>query len=65
MHIDVIEFELVCPEHGTQRTITPACAPRPHYCVHCFLPVTKRRAIRRYATEGPLPTAVGSEAWIG
>lgn len=65
MHIDVIEFELVCPVHGAQNTITPARAPRPHYCVHCFLPVSSRREVRRFAMEGPLPTSVGSEVWIG
>ena len=65
MHIDVIEFELTCPEHGTQKTITPARAPRPNCCVHCFLPVSSRRELRRYTMEGPLQTAVGSEAWIG
>ena len=64
MHIDVIEFELTCREHGVHKTIAPANAPRPHSCMHCFLPVTQRE-LRRFQMEGPLSTAVGSEAWIG
>ncbi len=65
MHIDVIEFELRCSNCGVHKTITPVEAPRPHSCVHCFLPVIERRELRRYTMEGPLPAALGSEAWIG
>jgi hypothetical protein len=65
MHIDVIEFELTCPEHGAHRTLTPVEAPRPRNCVHCFACVSERREVRRFSMEGPLPNAVASEAWIG
>jgi hypothetical protein len=64
MRIDVIEFELTCARCGTHKTIVPVEAPRPARCVHCFLPVTRRER-RRYTMEGPLPSAIGSEAWIG
>jgi hypothetical protein len=65
MHIYVIEYELTCPEHGVHKTLCPVELPRPRHCVHCFLPATERREIRRFSMEGPLPSAVGSEAWIG
>ena len=65
MHIEVIEFELHCAEHGVHKMLTPVEAPRPRYCAHCFLPVTSRRELRRFSMEGPLPSAVGSEVWIG
>lgn len=65
MHIDVIEFELVCPEHGKQKTIVPVQLPWPKRCVHCFLPLSSRRELRRFQMDGPLPSAVGGEALIG
>lgn len=65
MEIEVIEFELVCPEHGAHKTIVPVELPRPQRCVHCFLPLTSRTELRRFRMEGPLPDAVGSEVWIG
>ena len=65
MHIEVIEFELTCPKHGVHKTLTPVVGPRPRHCVHCFLPVSSRRELRRFSMEGPLHKAVGSEAWIG
>lgn len=65
MHIDVIEFELICPEHGTQKTIVPAQLPWPKCCVHCFLPLSSRRELRRFRMDGPLQSDVPSEAWIG
>lgn len=64
MRIEVIEFELTCKSCGVHNTIVPVEAPRPDHCVHCFLPVT-RRELRRFHIDGPLPTPVGSEAWIG
>ncbi len=65
MHIDVIEFELTCAAHGVHRTIVPAVLPWPKNCAHCFLPLAARRELRRFQMEGPLPSAVGGEAWIG
>jgi hypothetical protein len=65
VNIEVIEFEMICRVHGSQKTIVPAQLPRPRYCVHCFLPVVERRELRRLITELPLPDSVGSEAWIG
>lgn len=65
MNIEVIEFELVCADHGAHKILVPVELPRPHRCAHCFLLLTSRREIRRFRMEGPLPGAVGSEAWIG
>lgn len=65
MRIDVIEFELVCPEHGMQKTIVPVQLPWPKRCVHCFLPLSSRRELRRFPLDGPFPSDVPSEAWIG
>jgi hypothetical protein len=65
MQIDVIEFELVCREHGAHKTLVPVELPRPRGCAHCFLPLESRTELRRFSMEGPLPSAVGSEAWIG
>lgn len=65
MHIEVIEFELVCSEHGAHKTLVPVELPRPQRCAHCFLPLVGRSELRRFSMEGPLPGAVGSEAWIG
>jgi hypothetical protein len=65
MHLEVIEFELVCSEHGRHKTLVPVELPRPRYCAHCFLPLIERREVRRFSTEAPLPDAVGSEVWIG
>ncbi|MBI2766781.1 MAG: hypothetical protein HYX53_12850 [Chloroflexi bacterium] len=65
MHLEVIEFELTCKVHGHHKTIVPVELPRPRNCVHCFLPLTGRRELRRFSMEGPLPDAVGSELWIG
>lgn len=65
VQIDVIEFELICRKHGVHKTLIPSVAPRPLYCAHCFLPVEARRELRRFAIDGPLPSPVGTEAWIG
>ncbi len=65
MNIEVIEFELVCSEHGAHKILVPVELPRPRNCAHCFLPVTSRHEVRRFWMEGPLPGAIGSEAWIG
>ncbi len=65
MKIEVIEFELVCREHGAHKTLVPVECPRPRRCAHCFLPLERRAELRRFSMEGPLPGAVGSEAWIG
>lgn len=65
MHIEVIEFELVCPEHGPHKTLVPVELPRPTRCVHCFLPLEDRRELRRFRMEGPLPDAVGNEIFVG
>lgn len=64
MHIEVIEFELTCAEHGAHRVIVPVELPRPRACAHCFLPA-ERQEIRRFTIEGPLPTAVGGEVFVG
>lgn len=64
MHIEVVEFELICREHGTHKLILPVELPRPRNCVHCFEPA-ELREIRRISMGGPLPGGVGSEAFIG
>ena len=64
MHIEVIEFELTCPEHGAHHVIVPCELPRPRACVHCFLPAA-RKELRRFMIDGPLPAALGNEAWVG
>ncbi len=64
MNIEVIEFELTCAEHGAHRVLIPVELPRPHNCAHCFLPAG-RRELRRFVLEGPLPKALGNEAWVG
>lgn len=65
MKLAVIEFELVCSVHGEHKTIVPAELPSPRNCAHCFLPLTGRRELRRFSMAGPLPGAVGAEAYIG
>jgi len=67
MQVEVIEFELTCPEHGTERIIVPVQFPRPQGCRHCFARLTDRHEVRRFVLETPLPeeVTVGSEAWIG
>ena len=65
MYIEVIEFELTCAEHGVHRTVARVGVPRPRACMHCFLPLTNIRELRRFFVEGPLPSTVGSEVWIG
>ena len=64
VHIEVIEFELTCPVHGEHRVVMPVELPRPHRCAHCFLPA-EQRELRRFVMEGPLPAALGNEAWVG
>ncbi|MGE3073473.1 MAG: hypothetical protein AB7N24_05215 [Dehalococcoidia bacterium] len=64
MHIEVIEFELICDEHGAHRVLVPVELPRPKACAHCFLPA-ERTEIRRFTLEGPLPNAIGNEVWVG
>ena len=64
MHIEVIEFELTCTEHGAPRLIVPVELPRPKACAHCFLPAD-RVELRRFVIGGPLPSALGNEAWVG
>jgi len=64
VRIEVIEFELSCPEHGAHRLIVPVELPRPKACAHCFLPAD-RIEIRRFVIDGPLPAALGNEAWVG
>ena len=64
MRIEVIEFELSYPEHGAHRLIVPVELPRPKACAHCFLPAD-RIEIRRFVIDGPLPAALGNEAWVG
>lgn len=65
MDTEVIEFELTCAEHGVHKMVTRVGVPRPRACMHCFLPLTGIREVRRFPMEGPLPSTVGSEAWIG
>lgn len=64
VHIEVIEFELTCAEHGIHRLLVPVELPRPHCCAHCYLPA-ERRELRRFMLEGPLPNAIGNEVWVG
>ncbi len=65
MRVEVIEFELTCPEHGAQRTVVPATLPWPRACVHCFRPA-ERRLVQRFTVEAPLPGRfIGGEAYIG
>lgn len=65
MQIDVIEFELVCAEHGAHKILVPVEFPRPKNCAHCFLPVDSRRELRRFPISHQLPGSVSSEAFIG
>jgi hypothetical protein len=65
MHIEVVEFELDCPGHGRHRILVPVQGPYPTRCAHCFLQLRSRTEIRRFSLAGPLPSGVGSEAWIG
>lgn len=65
MQVEVIEFEISCPDHGAHRIIVPVQSPWPRYCAHCFLPARSRRELRRFVMQGPLPAHLGSEAWIG
>ena len=65
VNMNVIEFELTCESHGAHRTIVPAELPRPRHCMRCFLPVSDRRELRRFATSDPLPNYAGGEAWFG
>ncbi len=65
MNIEVIEFELECPEHGVYRVQVPVELPRPRACVHCYLPV-KRRELRRYEAPAPMAGPVApAEAFFG
>jgi hypothetical protein len=64
VHIEVIEFELICTDHGAHRLLVPVELPRPKACAHCFLPA-EHRELRRFTMEGPLPQALGNEAWVG
>lgn len=64
VRIEVIEFELQCEVHGAHRLLVPVELPRPRACVHCFLPA-ERREMRRFFLDGPLPAALGNEAWVG
>lgn len=64
MRIEVIEYELTCVVHGAHRLLVPVEVPRPHVCAHCYLPAD-RRELRRFMIDGPLPTALGNEAWVG
>jgi hypothetical protein len=59
-----MEFELTCAEHGAHRVLVPVELPRPCRCAHCFLPA-ERRELRRFILEGPLPSALGNEAYVG
>jgi len=49
---------------GAHRLLVPVEVPRPHVCAHCYLPAD-RRELRRFMIDGPLPTALGNEAWVG
>lgn len=64
MHMEVIEFELTCAAHGKHRVLVPVELPRPRACAHCFLPA-ERIEIRRLILDGPLPSALGNEAFVG
>ena len=64
MRIEVIEYELTCAVHGAHRLLVPVEVPRPHVCAHCYLPADRRES-RRFMIDGPLPTALGNEAWVG
>ncbi len=65
MNTAVIEFELTCSVHGPHKMLVPSEFPRPQHCAHCLLPLAERRELRRFVMSGPIPTQVGSEAWIG
>lgn len=65
MNEEVIEFELVCSEHGRHRILTPAALPRPRHCAHCQLPLIKREELRRFHLRRAIDSPVGSEAFIG
>lgn len=65
VRLEVIEFELICRDHGAHKIVVPVELPRPRSCAHCFLPLESRRELRRFSMAGPLPSAVGGEAWLG
>ena len=64
VNIEVIEFELMCPQHGVHRVLVPVELPRPRACAHCYLPA-ERKELRRFFMAHPLPAAIGGEAFIG
>ncbi len=64
MNIEVIEFELLCEEHGVHRLLVPVELPRPRACAHCFRPA-ERREIRRFVMPRTAPEKIGGEAFIG
>lgn len=65
MDIEVVEFEIVCPEHGVYRVQVPVELPRPNACLHCYHPV-KRRELRRYTVPAPIAGPVApTEAFFG
>lgn len=64
VNIEVIEFELMCDEHGKHRLLVPVELPRPRVCAHCFLPA-ERREIRRFVMARTAPEKIGGEAFIG
>ena len=63
MQINMIEFELTCPEHGRYSVVVPVHDPWPRCCLKCYGPVA-RQELRRFRLEN-LPAHLGSEAWIG
>ncbi len=65
MLVDVTEFEVVCPEHGSHKMLVPDRLPRPSRCPHCFLPLVRRVELRHFSAQAPIPGLASPEAWVG
>ena len=63
MRINMIEFEMTCPQHGRYSVVVPAHDPWPRRCIHCYEPVS-REEVRRFRIDN-MPAHLGSESWIG
>jgi hypothetical protein len=65
VNVEVIEYEVVCSDHGRHKMLVPERLPRPSRCPHCFLPLVSRREICRSTARLPLPGLARPETWVG
>jgi hypothetical protein len=61
----VIEYRVVCPQHGDLDCVVQQQLPRPTRCPECFERLTARYEVRRFKMERPLTGAIGGERFIG